>query len=187
MPKVSREHMEARREQILAGARRCFARWGYEGATVPRLEREIGLSHGAIFNYYRSKLDLFFELARRDHARFDDLWRREGFDALARTIVQEDAAWLGVYLEFHRLLRTDARLSKRWSRAVRADDTAQETSWLQREQAAGRIRADVAEETVFRFLHTLLDGLVLARTAGAQPDVEPLLRLVREALEPRPG
>src|ERR1051326_521888 len=65
MPKVSAEQVEARREQILSGARRCFARWGYDGATVPRLEKEIGLSHGAIFNYYRSKLDLFVALARR--------------------------------------------------------------------------------------------------------------------------
>jgi AcrR family transcriptional regulator len=185
MPKVSNEHMEARREQILAGARRCFARWGYEGATVPRLEREIGLSHGAIFNYYRSKLELFFELARRDHARFDDLWRREGFESLARAIVQEDAAWLGVYLEFHRLLRTDEKLARRWSRSVRADDAEHETSWLEREQTEGRIRTDVSQETVFQFLHTLLDGLVLARTAGAQPDVEPLVRLVRETLKPR--
>ena len=53
MPKVSREHVEARRAQILEGARRAFARFGYEGATVPRLEREIDLSHGAIFSYYR--------------------------------------------------------------------------------------------------------------------------------------
>src|SRR5690349_15279119 len=112
MPKVSAEHAVARREQILGGARRCFARFGYEGATVPRLEREIGLSHGAIFNYYGSKLELFYELAHRDHARFEAVWEDEGFDALAKAIAGEDPAWLGVYLEFHRLLRTDARLSR---------------------------------------------------------------------------
>jgi AcrR family transcriptional regulator len=184
MPKVSPEHVEARREQILAGARRCFARWGYEGATVPRLEREIGLSHGAIFNYYRSKLDLFFELARRDHARFDAVWREQGFTALARAIASEDPAWLGVYLEFHRLLRTDAGLARRWRKAVELHGPA-ETGWLERERAAGRIRDDVSEQTLFALLHTLLDGLVLARTSGAELDVEPLLALVHELLLPR--
>src|ERR1051326_2241759 len=78
MPKVTEEHADARRAQILEGALRCFARWGYDGATVPRLEREIGLSHGAIFNYYRSKLDLFIALAREDHDRFHELWRGGG-------------------------------------------------------------------------------------------------------------
>jgi AcrR family transcriptional regulator len=183
MPKVSPEHREARRAQILAGARRCFARWGYESATVPRLEREIGLSHGAIFNYYRSKLDLFYELARSDHARFEAIWAEDGFEALARTIAQEDPAWLGVYLEFHRLLRTDAALARRW-RARRGDD-AHEAEWLEREREAGRIRSDVPQATLFAFLHTLLDGLVLARTSGAELDVEPVVSLVLETLRPR--
>jgi len=181
---VSEEHAVARREQILEGARRCFARWGYEGATVPRLEREIGLSHGAIFNYYRSKLELFFELARRDHARFDAIWTEQGFEALARTIAEADPAWLGVYLEFHRLLRTDAALARRWRRRVSADEP-EHAGWLARERAAGRIRADLPEQTLFAFLHTLLDGLVLARTSGMTLDVEPVVALVRELLAPR--
>jgi len=184
MPKVSEEHLEARREQILSGARRCFARWGYEGAIVPRLEREIGLSHGAIFNYHRSKLELFFELARRDHARFDVIWSEEGFEALVRAIAEEDPAWLGVYLEFHRLLRTDAALARRWRRRLEADEPV-EPGWLERERAAGRIRSDLPQETLFAFLHTLLNGLVLARTSGAELDVEPLVALVRETLAPR--
>ena len=184
MPKVSAEYAEARREQILGGARRCFARWGYEGATVPRLEREIGLSHGAIFNYYRSKLDLFFELARRDHTRFDAVWSEQGFEALARTIAEEDPAWLGVYLEFQRLLRTDAALARKWHKA-RAGHEPEPVAWLERERAAGRIREDVSQETLFHFLHTLLDGLVLARTSGAEVDVDSIVALVRESLAPR--
>ena len=183
MPKVSAEHTEARREQILDGARRCFARWGYEGATVPRLEREIGLSHGAIFNYYRSKLDLFFELARRDHSRFDAIWRERGFEALAREIADEDPAWLGVYLEFHRRLRTDAALARRWRRSVQLHPPA--PGWLERERAAGRIRADVSERTLELLLQTLLNGLVLERTSGAELDVGPLVALIHELLLPR--
>jgi len=178
MPKVSQEHVEARREQILSGARRCFARWGYEGATVPRLERAIGLSHGAIFNYYKSKLDLFFELAMRDHERFEAIWENDGFAALARTIAEEDPDWLGVYLEFHRLLRTDPTLARRW-RTRRGDRTEQHHAWLH------GVRDDVDRQTVFLYLHTLLDGLVLARTSGAEIDVAPIVALAEETLRPR--
>ena len=55
MPKISEERKAERRQQILDGARRSFAEHGYEGATVARLEAAIGLSRGAIFNYFASK------------------------------------------------------------------------------------------------------------------------------------
>ena len=42
MPKVSAEHTEARRRQILEGAQRAFARYGYDGATVAKIEEETG-------------------------------------------------------------------------------------------------------------------------------------------------
>ena len=38
MPRVSQDQLDARRQEILGAARACFARHGYEGATVRRLE-----------------------------------------------------------------------------------------------------------------------------------------------------
>jgi TetR/AcrR family transcriptional regulator, transcriptional repressor of aconitase len=184
VPRVSEDHVRARRAQILQGARRCFARWGYEGATVPRLERAIGLSHGAIFNYYRSKLDLFFALAHADHARYEEIWSAEGFGALARAIAAEDPAWLSVYLELHRLLRTNASVAKRWRRRGSPEPDEEHASWLSRLRADGRLRDDVSDQTAFFFLHTLLDGLIMARTTGATFDVEPLVALAEGALAP---
>src|SRR3970282_2195031 len=98
MPKISEERRTERREQILAGARRCFAEHGYEGATVARLEREIGLSRGAIFNYFGSKEELFLELAFRDNARLVRLWVEKGWEATLREVVSADPDWVGVYL-----------------------------------------------------------------------------------------
>ena len=80
MPKISEERRTERREQILEGARRCFAENGYEGATVARLEQATGLSRGAIFNYFPSKADLFFELAYRDNRRLIQLWIEKGWE-----------------------------------------------------------------------------------------------------------
>src|SRR5436305_2582497 len=165
MPKVSPEHIEARREQILVGARRCFARWGYDGATVPRLEREIGLSHGAIFNYYRSKLDLFVALAKEDHERFHRLYDEIGFAGLARHIADADPAWLSVYLELHRRLYTDAELKRAWRKAVAAEEPP-------------HVHTDVE-----LFAHTVLNGLVFARAAGVEIDVEPIVRLAQQIID----
>ena len=59
MPKVSREHMTARRNEILDAAQRVFARNGYRGSSVAQIIKESGLSAGAIYSYFPSKEDLF--------------------------------------------------------------------------------------------------------------------------------
>jgi AcrR family transcriptional regulator len=186
VPKRAPEYLTARREEVLDGARRAFARFGFEGATVPRLEAEIGLSHGAIFNYFENKLELFVELAKRDHDRWDSIWRDQGFEALARAIVKEDPDWIAVHLEFERRLRTDRELYAR----VRAEigDGSDELAWIRAEQRAGRIRDDVSAKAIFAFLHLLLDGLAIARTApGGKIDLRPILALARDAVAPRPA
>src|SRR3954462_8487917 len=55
VPRVSQDQLEARRHEILAAARDCFARFGYEGATVRRLEDATGLARGASFHQCRDK------------------------------------------------------------------------------------------------------------------------------------
>src|SRR6266571_6855556 len=110
MPRVSQSHVESRRGQILEGARRAFARHGYEGATVVRLEEEIGLSRGAIFNYYPNKWEIFHALAQDDQQRAAELWLEHGFAAVLRWVVEQSPAWIGVYLEIHRVLRTNPEL-----------------------------------------------------------------------------
>lgn len=176
--------MSARRDEILAGAKRSFAEWGFDGATVPRLEQEIGLSHGAIFNHFDDKHDLFLELAVREHERWDRIWHEDGFELLAQAIVDEDPAWIGVLLEFERRLRTDPELRKRAKRRLRRGQDAEHT-WLEREQAAGRIRDDVPAKVILGFLHLLLEGLALARTApDATIELEPILALARRAIAP---
>jgi TetR/AcrR family transcriptional regulator, transcriptional repressor of aconitase len=176
--------MSARRAEILDGAQRSFARWGFDGATVPRLEEEVGLSHGAIFNHFENKLDLFLELAIREHERWDRIWREDGFEALARAIVEEDPTWIGVLLEFEQRLRTDPELRQRAKAQLDRGESV-EHAWLERERAAGRVRKDLPANVILGFLHLLLEGLALARTApDAKIDVEPILALARRAISP---
>ena len=101
MPKVSQEHLDAPRDQILEGARRAFARYGYEGATVARLEEETGLSRGAIFNYFPDKWSLFFELAARDQHELLTMLVDDGLDATLRHLTTENPDWLAVLHRDH--------------------------------------------------------------------------------------
>src|SRR5918993_5710630 len=111
MPKVSPDQLQARRREILAGARACFARYGYEGATVRRLEEQTGLSRGAIFHHFRDKESLFLAVAAQDADEMARVVAEQGLVQVMRNLLAgefspEQAGWLGTQLEVSRRLRT---------------------------------------------------------------------------------
>jgi len=111
---VTDDHLAARRRQILDGARRCCAEYGYDKATVRRLEHTIGLSRGAIFHHFRDKDTLFFELAREDAERMADVASREGLIQVMRDMLAapEQFDWLATRLEIARKLRNDPAFNR---------------------------------------------------------------------------
>jgi TetR/AcrR family transcriptional regulator, transcriptional repressor of aconitase len=184
VPKRSEAHLQARRDQILAGARRAFSQHGYEGATVARLEEEIGLSRGAIFNYYPSKLDLFVALSTEDEARILRTWVEHGFEATLREIAEENPDWLGVYMETGRFLRTDGAFRERWkSRNPELEQVTHDR--LAQLQEQGEIRDDVPLEQIGRFVGLLIDGIAVQVSSGFPVDVEPVLELLEDAIAPQ--
>jgi TetR/AcrR family transcriptional regulator, transcriptional repressor of aconitase len=183
VPKVSDEHKSRRREQIMEAGRRCFARFGYEGATVARLEAEAGLSRGAIFNYFASKDALFVELAIESSRRLTNVWLEQGFRAVLEAIVQEDPDWLSVQLEATRRIRTDESF-----RALVVE--------REREIAAGRperlerlrpqVRDDVPVEATAIFLSLIANGLALRRSLGdSLPDLDAIAKLAETGVTSR--
>ena len=116
MPVMSENELNRRRQEILVGARKCFAEYGYEGATVRRLEQATGKSRGAIFHHFSDKENLFLALAREDAARQAEVVAREGLVEVMRDIVRhpEKYDWLATRLEISKMLRTDASFRTRW-------------------------------------------------------------------------
>src|SRR5690606_13798085 len=124
MPRVSQDHLEAPRRQILDGSRKCFARFGYEGATVRRLEEATGLSRGAIFHHFKDKESLFLALAEDDATRMADVVAEQSLVQVMRNLLRQSASddthppeadWLGTRLEVSRRLRTDEDFRARWA------------------------------------------------------------------------
>jgi len=184
MPKVSEAHRAERRRQILDGARRAFARFGYEGATVGRLETEIGLSRGAIFNYFPDKWSIFYALAEEDYDRFGRLWLDEGYGSVVRRMASENPDWLAVYLELIRKLRTRPDLHEQWSqRSPELNEQMQQR--LEEMQRGHELRHDVPAEELGQFMGLVLDGIVIQVSAGYPVDVDSLLQLVSAAIAPQ--
>ena len=166
MPKISEEQKARRREQILAGARRCFAEHGYEGATVVRLEHETGLSRGAIFNYFGSKDELFLELSFRDSEQLVRLWLEKGWEAALREVAAEDADWLGVYLEIARKLRTDPDFRQAHEGRLERELVPRLLDHVRAQQATGGLRSDRPPEQLAGFIGLVANGVVVQMATG---------------------
>ncbi|WP_219414456.1 TetR/AcrR family transcriptional regulator [Pseudonocardia nigra] len=173
MPRVSTDQLAARRRQILDGARGCFARYGYEGATVRRLEQSTGLSRGAIFHHFRDKDALFLALAEQDAERMAEVVADQGLVQVMRELLASpetlDAGWTGTFLEIARRGRTDPGFRERW-RAHAEALTAATQERLERQARAGVLRDDVPIPVLARYLELVLEGLVsqLATGMGAE-------------------
>ncbi|MYT75613.1 TetR/AcrR family transcriptional regulator [Streptomyces sp. cg28] len=58
MARVSQEHLDARRRQIMDGAALCFARGGFHATSMQDVLKEVGLSAGAVYRYFSGKEEL---------------------------------------------------------------------------------------------------------------------------------
>jgi AcrR family transcriptional regulator len=65
VPRVSEDHLTARRAQILAAARTCFLRNGLHNTSMQDLIREADLSVGAVYRYFKSKTEIISAIAEQ--------------------------------------------------------------------------------------------------------------------------
>ncbi|GGL93708.1 TetR/AcrR family transcriptional regulator [Nakamurella endophytica] len=183
MPRVSPDHLLARRQQILAGARAAFARHGFEGATVRVLEEQTGLSRGAIFHHFADKDALFLALAAQDAAAMARTVERDGLVTVMREMIASpDPGWLGTQLEVARRSRTDPVF--RDALAAGSAQVRQATrDRLHRQRAAGVLRDDVDVEVLASYLELILEGVVAHLAQGRSSDaLAPVLDVVETSV-----
>jgi AcrR family transcriptional regulator len=63
VPRITAEHREANRAQIVAAARRCFSRDGFHQTSMPDIAAEAGVSVGAPYRYFSGKEEIIIEIA----------------------------------------------------------------------------------------------------------------------------
>ena len=184
MPKVTQEHIEARRTQILEGARRALAKYGYDGATVVRLEEETGLSRGAIFNYFHDKKDVFVALAADVNRRYIEAIASGGFAGAIDELARESPEFLAVLAE------TEVRLYRDQDFTSRMEFTSAELlpkleAWVEAQREAGALRTDLDWLDLARFGTIVINGLALRLAGGDKTNLETVTRLLEDALRPQ--
>jgi AcrR family transcriptional regulator len=62
MPRVVPEYKEQAKDKIVEVAREVFSKKGYHDATMDDIAERLGVSKGALYQYFRSKEDLYREI-----------------------------------------------------------------------------------------------------------------------------
>lgn len=157
------------RQRILDEARIAFANGGFEAATNRSLARDVGVTAGAIYHYFGSKLDLYLAVDADVQGRVYEQMNTavdavDGFFAkfeavldVARELNAEDPS-LATFIGARRM---DVRRHPEISEAI-AGVREREHDFFARIVASGVDAGEIAEEHaafVTEFVLTLLTGL----------------------------
>jgi len=195
MPRVSEEHLAARRQQILDAARRCFVRDGFHNTSMQDVIAEGGFSVGAVYRYFKSKNELITSIAEEvigaaaemfaglathepplspaeaiEHA-VDFVDRQTGPDGIFRLALQ-------VWAEAMR----DPALAE-FVGAKYAQMRGHFVVLARRAQEAGKLPADADPESVGAVLFGTIPGYALQRVLSDGPDKKSYLDGVRALIE----
>jgi len=187
VPKVPQDHLEARRAQILEAARAVFAQYGYEGATLVRLEQATGLSRGAIFHYFADKQTLFAALGASVNRHYVEAITGGGYAEAIREIACESPDLLAVLLEAEVRVQRDEDFKRRMEPTT-AELGRKLEAWFQEQRETGGVRTDLDWRHLARFAAIVINGLAFRLARGDETDVETVVQLLEEALlaEPPP-
>jgi AcrR family transcriptional regulator len=180
VPKVSAEHEQRRRDQILDAAMRCFARQGYRATSMEDIVRESGLSVGAIYTYFSSKEELFCALAdarmEQNVGYIRELFSRPGpfseksaqaVDFFFGLLSEEQLPYLRLTFEVWVEALKSERLAAR--NKQRCEHARSFFLWMFKEaQQRDELRDDVDVAAAAEVMMALHDGLVMHYVSGNQ-------------------
>ena len=200
MPRVTQEHLDARRRQILDAARRCFIRKGFHATSMQDVLDEADLSAGAVYRYFRSKDELIVtiatdavaELGAAVEGAFDakvpppleDVLDRF-FAALERLDVTQDVTKLAVQV-WEEALHSPV-VAERFGEA-RGGLQAFFTRLMETYQARGLLTRDVPAEHLAMAVAGFPVGFIVRRAIHGDVDAATFGKAVRALLAiPPPG
>lgn len=176
MPKVSDEHKEARREQIIDAMLRCVARDGFHRTTMAAVVAESGLSAGSVYLYFKGKDDLIRAIVETtagegqavvmDRAGADVPPPHEMIAAVVERVIamNEERG-----IELHRVAlqawaeaARDPEITAIYRRAGQRNLAAW-AAYAERAMAAGHLPADADPVRIAHVLIGLIPGFVVQR------------------------
>ncbi|HSP56553.1 MAG TPA: TetR/AcrR family transcriptional regulator [Dehalococcoidia bacterium] len=193
MPKVTEAHIEARKQQILEAAVRCFGRQGFHKATMQDICAESGLSPGALYRYFPSKEEIIeamvAERRRQGFVRIEQARRLEStvaaLEVLAGAFEEiEDIEGCAVDVE----LWGEAFRNPRIAAALRSDIDvicSAFSSLIRVAQERGDITPAVDPASVARIMLALFQGMVIQRSLDQNVDLDNYVQALKAMMTGR--
>lgn len=191
MPKVSKEHQEQRRKQIVDAAVDVFLKKGYGRASMNDICAEAELSAGACYSYYPSKDELVCAIAQRSRKRnADEIKKAAALDptrplhSVVRQFLEElrERKNLRAYsLDYD--LMSESRHNKEVRDIMRKSYRAlvkQLAGLVAEGQKAGRINHKLQPQAAARFLLATLQGLVQQAYLDPKVDVDAYMQVFEQ-------
>jgi TetR/AcrR family transcriptional regulator len=202
---------EAKRQRVLESAKRAFAHHGFAGTNVNTVAREAGISVGSLYQYFRTKEDVFLALVEQSQGiiagTIDSILdNTAGFRPRLRAILEtavaasrEDPDLINLYIAC--TTEELAPLAAAHSGRIEGAMTERYLRMIREAKAAREIRADADERgTAFCIDNLVMAAqfsfssayyrvrlaLYLGESAPDQPDVviESVLAFLSRALDP---
>ena len=167
-----------------------FARLGYQGTSIDRIAREVGVTKGAVYYHFRDKEELLFAAVKDRIGGFErDVLRAipaadDAVTALKRVV---DSCFFHATVSNHRrfiitlmieALDTHPGLSAQFGKVMRRMRTFL-SDIVRRGQASGELRTDVDAETAAT---AFMAGIMGAEIQHYQSPEEVQLRSILDAL-----
>lgn len=184
MTRVSQEHLDARRRQILDAARRCFVRNGFHATSMQDVLTEADLSPGAVYRYFKGKDAIIAAIVGETlsdvAAAFaaDEDMPPPDLDDIVDVILRVDTPALYKSEESARLL------VQVWSEALRSPELGAQlkdimdevrrmlAGLVARRQQNGTLPPNVPAEQIAAVLMALVDGFMVQWAVDGNADLE---------------
>ncbi len=180
MPKVTEAHVEARKQQILEAAIRCFGRQGFHKTTMQDICAEAALSPGALYRYFPSKEEIIeamvAERRRQGFVRIEEARRLsntvEALNILSGAFDEiDDIAGCAVDVELWGEAFRNPRIADALGSDMHAVCTAF-ASIIREAQDRGDINPDVDSHSVARIMLSLFHGMVIQKSLDPSIDLD---------------
>jgi AcrR family transcriptional regulator len=196
MPKVSQQHRDARRDQILSAARRCFLRDGFHATSMQDLFAEAGLSAGAVYQYFASKDEVILAIAEDNIREVLAMIHQVATAGPGRSVGEVVAGALALVQAKHEADGVGGMAVLVWSEALRNPELAEKlrallagmhddfTRLAADHQRAGDLPGAVPADAIARTLVAVMAGYILQLTILGPDAVSNVAGAVRALWSP---
>ncbi len=175
MPRVVPEYKEQARKRIIETAGLVFIKRGYSQSTMDDIASAMGVSKGAIYQYFKSKEQLFYEVvelmitSKKDEIMTiltseDPMFisTSDFFDMKIRRAIETQAFGLDLLLEAIKNERLRTRISELYEEAYH-----ELIEQVEKLKERGVVKKDADIALIWRGLISLRDGLITSSMLGA--------------------